>query len=65
MFRVLRAYPMVGYPLLKILTLFPGLQKARQKHTQYTRDRTARRLDDVEPTREDIMGHVLRHDGER
>ncbi|KAF1978683.1 toxin biosynthesis cytochrome P450 monooxygenase [Bimuria novae-zelandiae CBS 107.79] len=64
MFRVLRAYPIVGYPLLSMLRLFPGLEKARQRHTQYTQDKVARRLGSKSPT-QDIMSHVLRHNGER
>ncbi|KAF2690303.1 cytochrome P450 [Lentithecium fluviatile CBS 122367] len=50
---------------VRMFSLFPAFQKARQKHMQYTWERTARRTDDVESTREDIMTHILRHNGER
>jgi cytochrome P450 len=54
MFRVLRAYPVVGYPLLGVLRLFPGLAKARLRHTQYTQDKVVRRLN-MEDPKQDIM----------
>lgn len=57
LFRVMRAYPLVGMPILAMLALFPGLQKARQRHIQYTQDKTARRLDTV-TDRRDFMRFV-------
>ncbi|KAF2815337.1 cytochrome P450 [Mytilinidion resinicola] len=45
MFRVLRAYPIVGHPLLSFPQLFPALARARQRHTEYTKNKTARQLD--------------------
>lgn len=54
MFRVLRAYPIVGTPLLGLLRLFPALSRARQRHTQYTEDKVMRRID-IESDQNDIM----------
>ncbi|TGO65481.1 hypothetical protein BCON_0002g00650 [Botryotinia convoluta] len=64
LFRVMRAYPLVGMPILAMLALFPGLQKARQRHIQYTQDKTARRLDTV-TDRRDFMSYILRHNDEK
>ncbi|KAF7911191.1 uncharacterized protein EAF01_002699 [Botrytis porri] len=46
------------------LALFLGLQKARQRHIQYTQYKTARRLDTVTDIR-DLMSHILRHNDEK
>ena len=54
MFRVLRAYPIIGVPLLGLLKLFPQMAKARHRHEQYTIDKTARRLD-TNTDRKDFM----------
>ncbi|KAF7902813.1 hypothetical protein EAF00_002716 [Botryotinia globosa] len=51
-------------PILAILALFPTLQKARQRHIQYTQDKTARRLDTV-TDRRDFMSYILRHNDEK
>ncbi|TGO35783.1 hypothetical protein BHYA_0146g00230 [Botrytis hyacinthi] len=64
LFRVMRAYPLVGMPILAMLALFPALQKARQRHIQYTQDKTARRLDTV-TDRRDFMSYILRHNDEK
>lgn len=42
---LLRAVPLIGMPILYIITLFPSLQEAKSKHDQYTRDKSTRRLD--------------------
>ena len=54
LFRILRAYPIIGMPFLSMLTLFPSLAKAKHRHVQYTRDRSARRLD-TETDRRDFI----------
>ncbi|KAF2108459.1 cytochrome P450 monooxygenase-like protein [Lophiotrema nucula] len=64
MFRVFRAYPIVGVPLMSLLKLFPQLANARQKHEQYTIDKTARRLD-VKTDRKDFMSYILKHNDEK
>jgi hypothetical protein len=58
MFRVFRAYPMIGVPLLSLLKLFPQLARAPQKHEQYTIDKTARRLD-AKSDRRDFMRYEI------
>jgi cytochrome P450 len=57
MFRVFRAYPIVGVPIFCLLKLFPQLARARQKHEQYTIDKTARRLN-AESNRKDFMRYT-------
>ncbi|TGO58364.1 hypothetical protein BOTNAR_0182g00020 [Botryotinia narcissicola] len=64
LFRVMRAYPLLGMPILAMLALFPGLQKARQRHMKYTQDKTARRLDTF-TDRRDFMSYILRHNDEK
>lgn len=54
MFRVLRAYPFIGTPILYLMQKIPGVMEARRKHQQYTRDRAAKRLDS-ETDRRDFM----------
>ncbi|OCL05893.1 cytochrome P450 monooxygenase-like protein [Glonium stellatum] len=63
-FRVLRGYPIIGYPLLGLFQLFPALAKAREKHRQYTEDKTARRLD-KKSEQQDFMSYILRHNDEK
>ncbi|KAF2822613.1 cytochrome P450 [Ophiobolus disseminans] len=60
MFRVFRAYPIVGTPIISPLKLFPQLARARQKHEQYTVDKTLRRLDS-KTERKDFMSYILKH----
>jgi hypothetical protein len=55
--RIMRAYPLIGKPLLFILTRFTNIQKGRLKHMKYARDKTSRRLD-TETDRRDFMRHV-------
>lgn len=77
--RIFRAYPIVGYPLLSLLTQFPQLAKARQKHEQYTVDKTTRRME-ANTDRKDFMryetntaycpgtksrSYILKHNDER
>ncbi|KAF7943656.1 uncharacterized protein EAE97_005727 [Botrytis byssoidea] len=64
LFRVMRAYPLLGIPILAMLALFSALQKARHRHIQYTQDKTARRLDTV-TDRSDFMSYILRHNDEK
>lgn len=52
--RVFRAYPILGVPIFNLMKWFPQLAKARQKHEQYTVDKTARRLD-AKTDRKDFM----------
>jgi cytochrome P450 len=42
---VLRAYPLIGEPVMKLLKLFPKLQQGREKHEEYSRGKSERRLD--------------------
>ncbi|TGO27603.1 hypothetical protein BPAE_0039g00130 [Botrytis paeoniae] len=63
LFRVMRAYPLVGMPILAMLALFPGLQKARQRHIQYTQDKTARRLDTVTDRCDFMRAEVIKTTG--
>ncbi|PQE17492.1 cytochrome p450 monooxygenase protein [Rutstroemia sp. NJR-2017a WRK4] len=44
LFRVMRAYPLIGMPVLSMLALFRTLQRAKYKHVQYTKDKSSRRL---------------------
>jgi cytochrome P450 len=44
-FIVLKAYPLIGKPLLKLMHAFPILQKGREKHDQYSKAKSERRLD--------------------
>ena len=66
MFKVMRAYPLIGYPILAMIRLFPSLSKARHKHAQYTIEKTARRLD-LHTARKDFMRYgstlVKQHEG--
>jgi hypothetical protein len=39
LFHVMRAYPLIGMPILSLLALFPSLQRAKYKHVQYTKDK--------------------------
>ncbi|MCJ1377250.1 hypothetical protein MMC17_000342 [Xylographa soralifera] len=68
MFRVFRAYPVIGVPFFALLSLFPRFAEARTKHVQYTRDKTSRRLD-TETDRHDFMRlvilYILRHNDEK
>jgi len=64
LFRLFRQYPLFGYPILASLQLFPSLSKARYRHAQYTKDKTARRLD-AQTERRDFMSYILRHNDEK
>jgi len=55
--RIVRAYPLIGKPLVFLLTRFTNIQKGRLKHMKYARDKTNRRLD-TETDRRDFMRHV-------
>jgi hypothetical protein len=55
LFRVMRAYPLIGMPVLSMLALFPSLQRAKYKHVQYTKDKSSRRLD-THTDRRDFTG---------
>jgi hypothetical protein len=56
-FRILRAYPLIGFPVLLLIRLFPGISEARKKHLQYTEEKSSRRLD-TETDRRDFMRFV-------
>lgn len=45
--RILRAYPIVGTPILYLLQNLPMVTKARRKHRQYSQDKAAKRLASV------------------
>lgn len=45
MFRALRAYPLIGIPIVYLMRKIPGVMEARQKHKRYNRDKVAKRLD--------------------
>ncbi|KAF2462739.1 cytochrome P450 monooxygenase-like protein, partial [Lindgomyces ingoldianus] len=64
MFRVLRAYPLIGLPILSLLKMFPALAKARQKHEQFSIDKTMRRLE-MKTDRKDFMSYILKHNDEK
>ncbi|KAF1996437.1 cytochrome P450 monooxygenase-like protein [Amniculicola lignicola CBS 123094] len=63
-FRPLKAYPILRYPLFGLLSLFPQLNEARKKHEQYTNDKTERRLNS-KTERKDIMSYVLKQDSDK
>jgi len=54
MFRIIKAYPIVGMPLTFLLGRLPGMQKASQTHRAYTREKIIRRLE-TETTRKDFI----------
>ncbi|PQE08033.1 cytochrome P450 protein [Rutstroemia sp. NJR-2017a BBW] len=65
--RVMRAYPLIGVPVLSMVALFPSLQRAKFKHVQYTKDKFSRRLN-THTDRRDFMSdksYILRHNDER
>lgn len=43
-FRVLRAYPLIGTPILYLIKKIPAVMEATRKNEQYTRDRAAKRM---------------------
>ena len=49
---------MIGVPIFATLSLFPSLAEARNKHVQYTKDKTSRRLE-AETDRRDFMRLVI------
>ncbi|KAE9370978.1 cytochrome P450 monooxygenase-like protein [Stipitochalara longipes BDJ] len=61
---VLRAYPLFGTPILKLMKLFPKLQRGREKHEEYSRDKSSRRLD-KQTDRRDFISYILRHNDEK
>lgn len=44
MLRVIREYPIVGVPVMYLLDTVPALLAARHRHNNYTKEKTARRL---------------------
>jgi hypothetical protein len=42
--RILRAYPVIGVPVIRLLMSLPGLGSARQKHVTYTKEKAERRM---------------------
>lgn len=51
-FRVLRAYPIIGTPILYLLQKIPMVTEARRKHQQYSLDKAVKRLDSVTDRRD-------------
>lgn len=51
---IMRAYPIVGGPLLFLANHTPALHRQWKKHVAYTEDKTRRRLD-ADTDRHDIM----------
>ncbi len=41
---VIRAYPMIGQPLRMLVKSMPRVVRARDRHVNYTKEKTARRL---------------------
>ena len=78
-FRVLRAYPIIGTPILYLLQKIPMVTEARRKHQQYSMDKAAKRLDSVTDRRDfmrwdrwvnrclfsNIRSYILRHNDEK
>jgi Cytochrome P450 len=54
MFRIIKAYPIVGTSLAFLLGRLPGVQKASQTHRAYTREKIMRRLE-TETMRKDFI----------
>ena len=54
LFKIMRAYPIIGYPILSLIALFPSLRKGMEQHLQYSRDKTSCRLD-TQTDRRDFM----------
>jgi len=42
---LMKAYPLIGMPILFLMKLFPSIQEAALKHRKYSRDKSERRLD--------------------
>ena len=57
-FLVLNAFPLMATPLFAILGLIPSIKALQEKHENYSRDRTERRLNTV-TDRRDITRWVL------
>lgn len=53
-FRFLRAYPIIGLPVLALFKLFPALAKAKHKHEMYTVQKTEKRMN-TKTERKDFM----------
>jgi len=60
----LRAYPLIGMPILYLMKVFPSLQETALKHRKYSRDKSERRLD-TKTDRRDFISYILRHNDER
>jgi cytochrome P450 len=56
-----RHYQPLGKILVFILGFFPSLMKARDKHRNYTIEKTERRLAMPETGRKDFISYILRH----
>ncbi|PMD53922.1 cytochrome P450 monooxygenase-like protein [Hyaloscypha bicolor E] len=63
-FVVLKAYPLIGKPIIKLMEAFPALQKGREKHDQYSKAKSERRLD-KHTDRKDFISYILRHNDEK
>ncbi|PSN64858.1 benzoate 4-monooxygenase cytochrome P450 [Corynespora cassiicola Philippines] len=62
--RFLRAYPILGFPVMTILKLFPSLNTSRYRHRMHTMKKTSRRLD-TETDRKDFISYILKHNDEK
>lgn len=58
MFRVFRAYPILGKIVFSLLKLFPQVTKAGAEHQELTAQKAERRLD-RQTDRKDIMRYVI------
>jgi len=58
MFRVFRAYPIVGKMIISLIKLFPQATKAGAEHQALTAQKTERRLD-RQTDRKDIMRYAV------
>ncbi|CAI6306923.1 unnamed protein product [Periconia digitata] len=60
---VMKAYPIIGVPVLMVLKLFPQVERVRHRNREFAVERTQRRIE-RETDRKDFMSYILQHNGE-
>lgn len=49
---ILEDYPLLGMPIMGLMSFFSSVKKAREKHLKYTREKASRRLDNKSDKRD-------------